>query len=265
MRSSIIALITDFGTEDGYVGAMKGRILTLNPSARIVDISHEIPPFDVRSGAFCLFNSYAYFPEGTIFVVVVDPGVGTRRRGLVLLSDRHVFIGPDNGVFSLILKEERVQAFRIREEQLPGEISPTFHGRDVFAPLAAWKGAGQSIATYLEPVGNPESFWEDPKELDAGKWQLRVLHIDHFGNIILNLRRKDLPASGANIPRKLEGKDFVIQRYLKTFGEAGEGELAMMWDSSGFLQIARNQGHAAETLGARVGDPVILTLGASSK
>ncbi len=264
MNRNIVAVITDFGTLDGYVGAMKGKILSLNPAAEIVDISHEIPPFDIRGAAFCLYNSYSFFPEGTVFVVVVDPGVGTERKGLVVQTESYVFVGPDNGVFSFILEEHSPRIYEILLHRLPGEVSPTFHGRDVFAPLAAWISAGQTVEAYLQEVRNAFSFWERPEEIAPGEWRLKIIHIDHFGNAILNLRKRDLELAAPFLPEKLEGKGFIIRRFLTTFGEAGKGELCMLWDSSGFLQIACNQGHAARRLKLRVGDGVRLCAGIKS-
>ncbi len=257
----VIALLTDFSTRDGYVGAMKGKILSYSLKHTIVDITHDVPPFDVRSGAFALLNSYRTFPSRTVFVVVVDPGVGTPRAGLVVESRDYLFIGPDNGVFSLILKEEEPTLWQIRTEMLPWEVSSTFHGRDVFAPLGAMAAVSRAaIEPYLEPFdANPQTFWKDPRWEDGHHLQGEVLHIDRFGNIILNIKQEDIPPEKYQTVRVMIGKH-EVKGMKKTFGEVPPGELLINFDSSGFLQIARNQGNAAQKLKCKTGDRVIVFL-----
>ncbi len=256
-----IALLTDFDTIDGYVAAMKGRILSMAPEATIVDITHRVPPYNIRAGAFALFNCYRQFPDGTAFVVVVDPGVGTRRAGVVLRSDRYWFIGPDNGVFSFILQREEIQAYRIQEEALPWEVSATFHGRDVFAPLGALAAANtDALFPYLKPFqGKLQSFWKPPVWRDANHLQAEVLHVDRFGNVILNVRR-DAIAPGNERKIKVQIGKIDIVGLKKTFGDVRPGELLINFDSSGFLQIAKNQGNAARELSVQPGDKVTVTI-----
>ncbi len=259
---AVVALLTDFGTIDGYVAAMKGRILQLNPEATIVDVTHEIPPFDIRSGAFALFNCYKYFPAHTAFVVVVDPGVGTPREGVVLTTGDKTFIGPDNGVFSLILRAEgefNCQAIRLDSFEWP--VSDTFHGRDVFAPLGALAvRPDKAMSRYLRPCSHSlQSFWEEPQKHSENEITARVLHVDRFGNVILNVNNRwHSGLVPPDVTIAIAGRE--LSGLKKTFGEVPPGELLINFDSSGFLQIAQNQGNAARTLGVQVGDEVRIRL-----
>jgi len=260
MENKIIGLITDFGTEDGYVGAMKGKIYSLIPTVTIVDISHDIKPFDIRGAAFCLLNSHAYFPPGTIFVVVVDPGVGTERHGIVLRTEKHIFIGPDNGVFSFIIHHQSFTAEKILLDKLPWEISDTFHGRDVFAPLAAMMAKGLEVHKYLAPHTSVSSFFQAPRKMATDRFAVQVVHIDHFGNIILNFHRSDLPQSVSPRQVELQSGFLKLKGIRKTFGEVPVGDLILCWDSSGYLQIARNQGSAAQKLNLTPGQELIVKI-----
>ena len=244
----IVALLTDFGTEDGYVGAMKGRILSIEPESNIVDISHEIQPFDTRQAAFCLINSYSHFPQNTVFVVVVDPGVGTSRMGLVIQTASHFFVGPDNGVFSLIYEKEAFNSFQILVDTLPWKVAPTFHGRDVFSPLAALLAAGDDIHRFLTATKKHISFVKPIKKVEKKNFQLPVVHIDHFGNVILNLQKKDYSKMKSKSFRITVG-EYKLGKIHHTFGEVPRDELLLMWDSSDYLQIAKNGGSAANELG----------------
>lgn len=257
-KSPTVALLTDFGTEDGYVGAMKGQILTHCPNATLVDISHAIRPFDIRQGAFCLSNSYPYFPDKTVFVVVVDPGVGTSRRGLMVKTSQHFFVGPDNGVFSFVYHREGFQALEIQLTSFHDPVAPTFHGRDIFARIGAWQAAGKRLDNYLRPIKEPVTFLKPPHKVDAHTLELEIVHIDHFGNLILNFHQQDWMALGEVEQFQLQYQDLKFEQIYKTFGEVGKGEYCLNWDSSGFLQIARNLGNAAEQLAAKVGDKAIL-------
>lgn len=260
MKHPIIALITDFGTEDGYVGAVKGRILTDLPEAYLVDISHQIQPFDIRQAAFCLNNSYPYFPDKTVFVAVVDPGVGTERRGMMVKTSHHFFVGPDNGIFSFVFHREGFQAWEINLGAFSEDVSPTFHGRDVFAPLAAWIGRGENLSKYLLPLREPQTFLRPPHRVGEKELQLEVLHVDHFGNLILNFHKNDWLGLEDVSELRVIVKDLELREIQHTFAAAPEGELLLCWDSSGFLQIARNQGNASRSLAMGVGDPIRLLL-----
>ncbi len=259
-KSPIFALLTDFGTEDGYVGAMKGRIQSAHPSAKIIDISHSIQAFDVRQAAFCLSNSYPFFPEKTIFVVVVDPGVGPARNGIVVKTSQHYFVGPDNGVFSYVYRREGHQLTEIQVDSLETHISPAFRGRDVFSYVAAMLAAGADTSQYLSPTKSSVSFLKSPAEINENEFLLEVIHIDHFGNLILNFHKNDLMNLKNVTDESLDIKGVKIRDINITFGEVPEGEHLLVWGTSGFLQIVRNMGSAAKTLAVQTGEQVQLTL-----
>ncbi|MCB0285137.1 MAG: SAM-dependent chlorinase/fluorinase [Calditrichaeota bacterium] len=259
-KQATIALLTDFGSEDGYVGAMKGRILTEFPGTTLVDISHAIRPYDIRQAAFCLNNSYPYFPEKTVFVVVVDPGVGTSRQGIVIKTSQYYFVGPDNGVFSYVFHREGYQAFRIDLNALPDDIANTFHGRDVFARIGAWLAAGKLPENVLSPQKSVQSFIKIPHKTAGNRMNLEVLHIDHFGNLVLNLHRQDWQVLESPETYRLVIKHLEFTTIRETFGDVPSGELLLLWDSSGYLQISKNQGDAAKTLQVNVGETAQLIL-----
>lgn len=258
MRSSIVAFLTDFGTEDGYAGAMKGRLLSLAPHVNVIDISHDIEPYNIRQAAFCLNNSYPHFPEKTIFVVVVDPGVGTPRKGIVLETSKHVFIGPDNGVFSFVCRQEGYRAYEILMDSLGDGVSSTFHGRDVFSRLAAWLANGRSLRQNVQPIEQVNSFLNPMQQISKKEFLLEVFHVDHFGNLILNLHKDDCLKLESIEDPGIRYKELQLTGVHKTFGEVAEGEYLLTWDSSNFLQIAKNKGNAAMGLQASVGDSVTL-------
>jgi S-adenosylmethionine hydrolase len=256
----VIALLTDFGTEDGYVGAMKGKILSMAPEVSVVDISHQIEPFNTRQAAFCLSNCYSFFPEKTVFVIVVDPGVGTVRRGLVIQTAKYIFVGPDNGVFSFVYEKEAFNSFEINQKSIPWKVSPTFHGRDVFSPLAALLGSGKSIRKFLAPSKKNESFIKPIKKMEANRFKIPVAHIDHFGNVILNFQKKDYTKIVKSQKYKITFKKFKFKKIRKTFGNVSEGKMVLVWDSSGYLQIAKNAGNAAMELGIDIDDDMEMIL-----
>lgn len=260
MSNHIIALLTDFGSEDGYAAAMKGRILSLTPGVKLVDVSHDIEPYNIRQAAFSLNNCYPYFPPKTIFVVVVDPGVGTDRHGLVIKTSQYYFVGPDNGVFSFIYAREAFQAYRIVLHKIETDISPTFHGRDVFAPIAAKIAANKNIGNYLVETREVVSFLHPPLRISDMTFSLKALTIDHFGNIIVNFHKKDWQKLGNTPNISVVIKDQTFSGIQETFGNTGEGELLLTWDSSGYLQIACNRGNAARKLQFSLTDPIQLKI-----
>jgi len=252
---AIVTLLSDFGTRDGYAGAMKGVVLTRAPAALVVDLTHDIPPRDVRTGARALREATATFPAGSIHVGVVDPGVGTARRGLLLRDRGRCFVGPDNGLLSLAVGEGAEGWVLDRPELFAAEVSPTFHGRDVFASVAGHLAAG------LEPArcGTPIRSWEHlalPAPLLLGDALVgRVIHIDGFGNLITNLRREVALAAaarwgmaGAPLRVRLADRDLGPPR--ATFGEVEPGAWVAYWGSGGELEIAVRDGDAAASLEA---------------
>jgi len=257
-RRPLITLLTDFGYKDHYVAAMKGVILSICPEAQIVDIAHGVPKFDVRAAAYVLRGAYKYFPRGTIHVVVVDPGVGTERRAVAVKSRNYVFIGPDNGVLSLALAEDGVEEARVienRDLMLP-RVTHTFHGRDVFAPVAAHLAKGVPFSQ----VGRRIEHLEEPsfaKPLVRGREMLcEALYIDDFGNVALNVDEKMLRglgvSYGAMLAVELRGKEIAL-KLLPSYGHAPEGAPLLLINSEGFLEIAVNKGSAASIFGLSPG------------
>lgn len=251
---AVVALLTDFGFRDYFVAVMKGVILSINPGARIVDITHEVPPQDVFTGAFILKAAYRWFPPGTIFVAVVDPGVGTERAPLILKTRRYFFVGPDNGLLAPAAEEDGVlEAYRI-EVRLP-QLSSTFHGRDVFAPAAAYLSLG------VEPrlIGSPISQWKRLEIPEArvvdGVVYSRVVYIDRFGNVYTSARSLQGVSYGevmcVETPRGV-----LRARYVETYGRASPGEAVLLINSEGYLELAVAMGNAAATYGLRPGDEI---------
>jgi len=263
----IITLTTDFGTRDCYVAAMKGVILEINPEACIVDLTHEIGPQNVHEGAFFLKGSAPYFPNGTVHVVVVDPGVGTDRRALCVEADGCYYVAPDNGVLSLVATPERlVSAVAIENERyLRPTVSGTFHGRDVFAPAAAHLSLGVEMSDLGPPVHEMVRF-ELPAPTASGDGAIaaQVIHIDRFGNIITNADMatwNDLTRSGKGGDVQIRIHGLVLSRTCKAYSEVPQGSPLALWGSADLLEISVNRGNAAERLGAKVGDLVTIQVG----
>ncbi len=275
MKAPIITLLTDFGNCDSFVGVMKGVILSICSNARLVDLSHEVPPQAITAGAFLLKSSIGYFPRGTIHLAVVDPGVGSARKAIALKSKGHFFVGPDNGLFSGALKDrgiEQVVELTEKKYQLPNPGS-TFHGRDLFAPAAAYLAKGVPMAR----LGVQQNNWiwrEIPKPFKTAQgWTGQALWVDHFGNLITNLEAKHLPAPFSNakslenhqlrqagLPRtfRLKVGKTVILRLATHYVEAKKGTVMALIGSSGNLEISINGGNAAQKLGVGIGAPVFL-------
>jgi len=268
--SSIVTITTDFGTQDGYVPAMKGAMLSIAPSARLVDVSHEIHPQDVMEAAFVLKTTQPYFPEGTVHLVVVDPGVGTDRRAVALRHGGHLYVGPDNGVFPLVLEGETPDAVVELDDPSAWRSdapSTTFHGRDIFAPAAAHLAAGRSLDAVGTPIDRLESLhWARPTTA-YGTVQGWVVHVDHFGNCITNIRRSTLadalnrgesPAPDTLPSLTAYAGNTVLEHVRSTYGEVAEEEPLLLFGSSGLLEVSVNGGNAAERLDIRKGDSIKL-------
>jgi len=258
---SLITLMTDFGLKDGNVGVMKGVILGIAPQAQIVDISHFVPPQNVREAALLLRRSAPYFPPGTIHVVVVDPGVGTSRRPIAALLGTQRFVGPDNGVITLLLEHAERLGWPVafihlnrRQFWLP-EVSHVFHGRDIFAPAAAHLANGKTLSDLGTLVNNPLRLALPRPERTPTGWRGEIIHIDYFGNLASNILSEHLP-EGLVAPEKITVRlcGTEIRGLVKTFGERLPGELAALFGSTGNLIVSVVNGSAAETLGAKVGD-----------
>ena len=244
----IITLTTDFGNQDYYVGAMKGVIYSINPDAMVVDITHSIPPQDVFRGAFILGNAYRFFPEGTIHVVVVDPGVGSNRRPITVKADQNLFLGPDNGLFTFIYRESRsIKTYEISNTKfLLPELSDTFHGRDIFAPVAAHISLGIGVEKLGKRVIDPVKFDIAEPEIRDDEIIGDVIYEDSFGNLITNIPAKMIkPGSRISI-----GK-WVIDRVSKSYSAVRRGELLAILGSYGFLELSVNQGRASDLIRGR--------------
>jgi S-adenosylmethionine hydrolase len=256
----IVTLTTDFGSHDGYAGAMKGVVLSLAPAATIVDVTHGIPPQDVMAGAVALAQAAPMFPAGTIHVAVVDPGVGGTRADVLVEAGGSVFIGPDNGVLSLAAHGPR----RIYSIQAPGfrrePVSPTFHGRDVFAPTAGRLAAGATPADVGPELESIFDLAPPVVSRRAGQFEGAVIHVDAFGNLITSITAEHL-APEASI--EIEGLGGTFHPVLaRTFSDVESGALVAYVGSGGHLEIARRNGSAAEHIGAERGAVVRVGVGA---
>ncbi len=248
MKNKIIALLTDFGTKDYFVGAMKGAILTVNPNAKIVDITHEIEPQNIKSASFTLSACYRNFPHGTIFVAIIDPGVGSERRAILVETEKYFFVAPDNGLLSFVFDEaESASVFELTNKKFFAEnVSATFHGRDVFAPVAAHlSGSVKANEFGAEAV--------DCVRFTRNNSSAEIVHIDRFGNLITNLKREDLPEKFA-----LEIGGRKIEKLLNFYAEADKSEVFMITGSAGFLEIVAFQDSAKNLLNAEIGQKICL-------
>lgn len=258
----MITLLTDFGQSDYFVPAVKGRILSINPAARIIDLTHEITPQDIRAAAFTLGACYADFPEGTIHVAVVDPGVGSERAAIIVETPHYRFVGPDNGIFSFIYsREPGSRAYLIANPKYQRRTrSETFHGRDVFAPAAAHLSLGVPASEMGGRMAQPVAF-DVPAPKPAGDARMiegAILHIDRFGNIITNFTEGELSSDEASARVFLIG-GHTVSRFGSHFAAAGH-ELIAYPGSAGYWEIALRCDSAADRLGVRPGDPVHLRL-----
>ncbi len=260
----MITLLTDFGTADYFVGAMKGAILSVAADARIVDITHEIPPLDIEAGAFTLLAAYQTFPKQTIHVAVVDPGVGSARRPIVVASDDYFFIGPDNGLFSYVLeREQNCRVFHLTNEKyFRTPVSRTFHGRDVFAPVAAALSKGvepQRLGALITDYKRLAPLFS-PNRAEGGEIAARIIHIDRFGNCITNLTREELTDEMIAVGARLNINGIDIRSFKQFFAEESDSsdELFGVWGSAGFLEIAAFGASAARLLGIERGQQVTL-------
>jgi S-adenosylmethionine hydrolase len=254
MPAPVLTLTTDFGLSDHYVGAMKGVILGICPRAQLVDISHQVTPFETGEGAYLIAQAYRYFPSKTVHLVVVDPGVGSARRPILMEAAGQYFVAPDNGVLSMVFSREKHKIRLISNDRyFLHPVSRTFHGRDIFAPVAAHLAAGVAparigklISDYLRPA------FEKPQRTGKHTWLGRILKIDHFGNIVTNFHVEDFP--------DLERRDFSMAigavetgSLLHTYAECASGEMFVIAGSSGYLEVSVSQGSAAGRIGCQTG------------
>lgn len=250
-RSGVVTLLTDFGLKDPYVAMMKGAILSIHPEARIMDVTHHIPPGDIGQAAHTVKETYPYFPDGTVHVAVVDPGVGTDRRAIVLSARSHLFVGPDNGIFWPIIEatpESTVVRLSNPSYFLP-KVSRTFHGRDIFAPVAAHLSRGAGPMDMGPVIHDPIPLTLPIPRQDGEFLYGEIVRVDHFGNLITNIRREDLEAFAQDQKVAISIGDLRIEGIRQTYGQASRGEPLALFDSSGHLEIAVNSGRAAGLTG----------------
>lgn len=253
----MIVLLTDFGTADPYVGVMKGVILDRVPQCCIVDLTHGVTPFDVGEAAYFLGSAYRYFPHGTTFCCVVDPGVGSARRAVAVQTEHYRFVAPDNGLLSLVLQREKLLcAVELTNSAMwLGNVSATFHGRDIFAPVAALLALGASIDSLGEPLTSALVVAAETEPIaSATGWRGMVVSVDHFGNLITNCTGEHLGTSDVTI--QVAGKS--IAALHRTFADVPHGEPVAYIGSNGYLEIALCNGNAAHAWGVQRGDNVIV-------
>jgi S-adenosyl-L-methionine hydrolase (adenosine-forming) len=254
MANRLITFTTDFGLSDHFVGTMKGVVAGIAPQSRVIDISHGVSPYNVTEAAFVIAEAWTYFPKGTIHVVVVDPGVGSSRRPILAEAGGHFFIAPDNGVLSLVFDAATHKVRMITNPKfMRREISRTFHGRDIFAPVGAALANGVPLADLGPTISDPIRLSMPKPEKTPTGWRAHVTVVDIFGNLTT-----DLPAS------ELEGQESVLFRLLgqelrglvDSYGHEQPGALVALVDSENFVEIAAVNGSAAKVLGAQIGDIV---------
>ena len=274
----VIALLTDFGIKDPYVGMMKAVITSINPEAVIIDLTHDVPKYSILWGAHILKISYKYFPKGTIFTVVIDPGVGSSRRAIIIESTNYLFVGPDNGVLIPAAKDDgilRVYEIKADVAGLP-QISYTFHGRDIFAPTAAYLSLGIKPSSLGKPIPKEnlvttEELPKEPQRINEYEVITKVVHIDDFGNLILSTNLSYLKQLlkvdvGDLVSIKVVNKDgSYVARVCRTFSEVAEGELAVYEGSYRLAEVAVFKGSASRLLSVNVGDELIISRSTPSK
>jgi S-adenosyl-L-methionine hydrolase (adenosine-forming) len=247
----VIALLTDFGARDHYVASMKGVILGICPDATLVDISHDIPPHDVLEGALQLSGAARYFPAGTIFVAVVDPGVGSRRRGVAVDTGDYRLVGPDNGLFTQVIAEFPAKKAVELTERRYGRptVSRTFEGRDRFAPAAAWLAKGIQLPALGRTASDLHRLDIPAPEVGDGAIRGAVLRVDRFGNLVTNVDRKTFErfASGRQVQVSVGSRS--VERLVATYAEIPAGEVCALFGSTDHLEVAANSGSAADVLG----------------
>jgi S-adenosyl-L-methionine hydrolase (adenosine-forming) len=257
----MITLLSDFGTEAHFVGAMKGVIANIAPGAPVVDITHEVPPFEISTAAFLLDQAWRYFPAGSIHVSIVDPGVGSQRRPILIASQGHYFIGPDNGLFSLVLQDPKAVARVLDKPKfwLPSQSS-TFHGRDIFSPVAAHLSKGLKPSQLGKRIGDPwRSPLFEPVRQSRRTYAGAVLFTDRYGNLVTNFKIENFPTL-RNRPFQMQAGLETVELFAGTYAGIPPGELAVIPASSGHYEVAMREASAAKRLGLANGSPVELTI-----
>ena len=262
MRNPIITLLTDFGLKDPYVASMKGVILSINPQCTLVDITHQVSPYDIKEGAFILAQAYSTFPKGTIHLSVVDPGVGSPRKPILFVTKNYFFLGPDNGLFTFALKREKLKkviALGKMEFFLP-EVSPTFHGRDLFAPVAAHLSFGIAPESFGRVIKSWNEISFPEPVLRQEKLIGEVVHIDTFGNLVCNIDYKNLLKFSKSRPFVIKIGKRTIRGLKKGYWEGRKDEPMALIGSGGFLEISIKEGNAQKVLKMKKGDKITVSV-----
>ena len=257
----LITLLTDFGTADTFIGSMKGAILGINPEARIVDLTHEVPAHNIRSGAYLLQTATRYFPPGTIHVAVIDPGVGSARRPLLVSTSTQHFLAPDNGLLSYVLAEEPDAEIRelTAQKYFLAAIGPTFHGRDLFAPVAAWLAQGEPLDAFGPRIKDAVRFEIRHPALIKGRLVGEVQHIDRFGNLITNIgyaELRDLTDMDSWLGLQVKVRRAMVKGLQRCYADAKPKKLAALVNSDGWLELFCNQTRADKLAKAKMGERV---------
>jgi len=258
----VITLTTDFGVQDSYVGTMKGVILGIHPQARIIDITHQVTPQDTLEASLILENAYPYFPPGTVHVAVVDPGVGSSRRPIVVVTPDHLFVGPDNGTFTRIFEAHEIEGvFEITNDSfMLANVSHTFHGRDVFAPAAAHLASGRTPEEVGPRVTDPRQSEIPVPRIYPDQICGEVIYIDNFGNVITNISRKQCDAAVGDHAMRIRINGKVIRTIHRTYQDSEPGAALALFGSNELLEIAVAGGRADRRIGAGKGDTVIVDI-----
>lgn len=264
LKKPIVTLTTDFGNKDPYVACMKGVILSICPEATIIDITHDISKFDIEEAAYILYRAYSFFPPGTIHVCVVDPGVGTERKPIAIKTRRYIFVGPDNGVLTIAAEDDGIEDIRVIESRyvMLSEVSYTFHGRDIFAPAAAWIALGYPLEMLGRSIDRIDVVKFDKPQISGGKVIGRIIYVDSYGNLVTNIKWdliKDRVTFGEKVRLYYMGNEVSIP-LSRSYGEAPLGELVLIPGSGGFMEISVNMGNASEKLGLKKGDQIYMEI-----
>ncbi len=259
-RWPIITLLSDFGSKDPYVAAMKGVILTINPRCLLIDLSHQVRPHDVEEAALILAQVYSFFPRGTIHLAVVDPGVGGPRKPLLFVTENYFFVGPDNGLFSLALASEKPKQVVLlkNKEFFRPEISGTFHGRDLFAPVAAHLSLGVRPDSFGPLITSWRRIRLPSPTVRGDRFVGEILHVDGFGNLVTNIDRQNLLKFAKGDRIEVQAGGTRISGLKKGYWQGRKGEPIALFGSAGFLEISIREGSAQRSLGLNRGDSVVV-------
>jgi S-adenosylmethionine hydrolase len=258
MKNPLITLLTDFGTKDHYVASMKGVILSINPRCLLIDITHQVSPHDIREGAFVLANAYSHFPKGTIHLAVVDPGVGGTRKPILLVTQDYYFIGPDNGLFTMVSQKESLKQIIVLDKQKYhlSKASTTFHGRDIFAPVAAHLSMGVKPNVVGHEIDALFCSGFEGPLIKEGKLLGEILHVDTFGNLVSNIDEGRFFQFTRGRPFVIRARGKTIRGLKKGYWEGKKDEPIALFGSSGFLEISMREGNAQKSLKVKRGDPI---------